>query len=361
MKKNPKFHVFSTIYLPNLLTLLSTAVLFVCIVLSAAWYISHNMNSDFVSNAVSLGTKSALSSSESIAETMLHIAMPSVSLTKAEKINFEDPTYPAEATVETTSGEANVSITYQSAEEEGYKSMDGIYISNQSGKNVDIAALLNKNLDLSLSSQPSVLIVHTHTTESYTPSEQYNYTSTDTDRTQDENYNMVSVGNIIYEELKSRGINVIHDKTINDYPSYSKSYSKSLKLVESYMEKYPSIKIVIDVHRDAIISSNGSKLRPVTSFDSSASQVMLVIGTDASGLNHPTWETNLSFALKLQYKMNELYPSLARPINLRKQRFNQHSAPYCFILEVGSNGNTLEEAKKGAEYFSRALISLLKV
>ncbi len=251
------------------------------------------------------------------------------------------------------------SITYENAEEKGYKSVDGIYINNQTNKSVDIPSLLNKDLDLSLSSEPNVLIVHTHTTESYTPSALYNYSPTETDRTTDFNYNMASVGEVIANILKEKGINVIHDKTINDNP-YSKSYSNSLKLVKAYIEKYPSIKFVIDVHRDAIVTKEGLKMRPVTTFDKSSSQIMLVIGTNESGLNHPSWQTNLSFALKLQHKMNSLYPSLARPINLRRERFNQHTAPYAFILEVGTNGNTLEEAKKGAEYFALSLVSLLQ-
>lgn len=361
MKKNPKIRIFSTFYLSHILSFVSAGVMLFCICFAAGTIVSDNISPDFLSGVIALGTKTKPNSTQSIAETMLHLSMPSVSLTKTAPVT-ESLTAPTETATEAAVAEPLVqSITYQSAVEEGYKSVNGIYLNNQSGKSVNIETLLNKKLDLNLSDEPSVLIVHTHTTESYTPSPAYNYTPTDTDRTQDENFNMIAVGDIIYEKLKAKGVNVIHDKTVNDYPSYSKSYSKSLKLVKSYTEKYPSIKIVIDVHRDAIVSKDGSKVRPIASFDPSSSQVMLVIGTNASGLDHPNWETNLAFALKLQHQMNELFPTLARPVNLRKERFNQHTAPYSFILEVGSNGNTLDEAKKGAEYFSEALLSLLKL
>jgi len=113
----------------------------------------------------------------------------------------------------------------------------------------------------------SVLIVHTHTTESYTPSEKYSYTPLDTDRTTDKKYNMVAVGNEIEKVLSERGIKVYHDTTINDYPSYSGSYGKSAMAIENHIKNDPSIKIVLDVHRDAIIGKNGEKVKYSTVID----------------------------------------------------------------------------------------------
>lgn len=364
MKKFAKYRVFSTIDLHSILSLISSLIIAGAFIVSAFFFISRNLTPDFISCVYALGTKTAYTPSSSIARTMLSISIPSATFTKEADIPDREappqsiPSTVAEAVLPVAQP---LNITYKSAVEEGYKSVEGIYLNNQSGKGVNLGNLLNKELDLTLSEEPSVLIIHTHTTESYTPSAQYNYTPSKNDRTLDENFNMIAVGEVIYEQLKKNGVNVIHDKTVNDYPSYSKSYSKSLNLIKSYTEQYPSIKIVIDVHRDAISNNNGTKLRPVTAFDASAAQVMLVVGTNASGLTHPNWETNLSFAAKLQHAMNSIYPTLARPINLRKERFNQHMAPYSFILEVGSNSNSLEEAKKAAEYFSCSLLSLIKL
>lgn len=359
-----KFKNFPVINSKNVITFVSMGIILVSIVFSQIHLFYSNLSPDFISFLVHTGTKKPYDFPDiNITRSMISLCVPTIRFSDKEKtVPTAKPVAALKETVTLTPVPENdaMSITYEDAEEKGYKSVEGIYLNNQTSKQIDVSSLLNKSIDLSLSDEPTVLIVHTHTTESYTPSQKYNYTPSETDRTQDSNYNMVAVGKVIYDHLKDNGINVIHDTTVNDYPSYSQSYSKSLKLVESYTKKYPSIKFVIDVHRDAIVTKDGSKMRPVTNFDSTAAQVMLVVGTNDSGLTHPDWQTNLSFAVKLQYKMNSLYPTLARPINLRRERFNQHTAPFAFILEVGTNGNTLDEAKKGALLFSESLVSLLK-
>jgi len=206
----------------------------------------------------------------------------------------------------------------------------------------------------------SVLIVHTHTTESYTPSEKYNFTPTDTDRTTDKNYNMVAVGNEIEKTLASMGIKVYHDTSINDYPSYSGSYNKTATVIENYLKKDPSIKIVLDVHRDAIVGKSGEKIKYTTTINGeSAAKIMFVAGSNLSGLQHDNWEENFSFAAQLQRHTLSLYPDLCRPINFRSQRFNQQLAPGGIIVEVGTNGNTLDEAILGARCFAVSLADFL--
>lgn len=207
----------------------------------------------------------------------------------------------------------------------------------------------------------SVLIVHTHTTESYTPSEKYSYTPTDTDRTTDKKYNVVRVGDEIEKVLTAQGIKVYHDTTINDYPSYSGSYGKSAIAIENFIKNDPSIKIVLDVHRDAIVDKNGQKVKYSTQIDGEeAAKIMLVVGSDLSGLSHSNWEENMRFATQLQKHTLSLYPDLCRPINFRKQRFNQHLAPGGIIVEVGTNANTLDEAILGARCFAVSLADFIK-
>ena len=206
----------------------------------------------------------------------------------------------------------------------------------------------------------SVLIVHTHTTESYTPSEKYNFTPTDTDRTTDKNYNMVVVGNEIEKILASSGVKVYHDTSINDYPSYSGSYNKTATVIESYLKKDPSIKIVLDVHRDAIVGKSGEKIKYTTTINGeTAAKIMFVTGSNLSGLQHDNWKENFSFAVQLQKHTLSLYPDLCRPINFRSQRFNQQLAPGGIIVEVGTNGNTLDEALLGARCFAVSLADFL--
>ncbi|MDP4134097.1 MAG: stage II sporulation protein P [Bacillota bacterium] len=208
---------------------------------------------------------------------------------------------------------------------------------------------------------PLVLIVHTHTSESYRPSEAYNYQPTDTDRTEDLDFTVAKVGNVLAKTLEDKGIKTIHDSTINDYPSYSGSYRKSLELMQKYLKQYPSIQIVIDLHRDAMVQSDGTKISTVCEVDGQkAAQIMIVEGTNGSGLEHPNWKENLSFGAALQKKLDESYVNLARPLNLRKERFNGQVSKGHLIVEVGTTGNTLDEALVSAKALGTVLANLIQ-
>lgn len=230
-----------------------------------------------------------------------------------------------------------------------------VKISNSTDFKIDAESYLSGTPEF-LSKNSSVLIVHTHTTESYTPSGKYNYTPTDTDRTRDKNYNMVRVGKEIAQILEKNGIKVQHDTTINDYPSYNGSYNRSSMNVQNALKNDSSIKIVLDVHRDAIEGPGGEKVKHTFTHDGKKGAcVMFVVGSSLSGLSHDGWEKNMNFAVTLQQHIQSYYPGLMRPLNFRSQRFNQHLSPGAIIVEVGTNGNTLEEALYGAECFANAL------
>jgi stage II sporulation protein P len=202
--------------------------------------------------------------------------------------------------------------------------------------------------------EPQVLIVHTHSSESYTSDAEYAYEQDDTDRTLDERYNVNAVGDRVAETLEAAGIAVLHDKSVNDYPSYNGSYSRTLGIIEGYLAEYPSIKIVLDIHRDAVIYDDGSRFATrVNISGKSAARVMLVVGTDEGGKTHEDWEYNLALAAKLQTAADERYPGLMRPINVQKSRYNQHVSHGALIVEVGASGNTLGEALYGGELFGK--------
>ena len=229
----------------------------------------------------------------------------------------------------------------------------GTQTKNHTSFSVDADALSEENLDfipIELNSTlPQVLILHTHTTESFEGS----------DRTDDEEKNVVAVGNVIESVLSERGVNVIHCKTVHDY-DYNGSYLRSYESAESILSENPSIKIVLDVHRDGITYEDGSGLRVTADINGKTeAQIMLVIGTDEGGLYHPNWRQNLSLGLKIQRSMNEKYPGLARPLDLRTERFNQNLSPGMMIVECGGNGNSLEEAKLGATSFADALFDVI--
>ena len=196
--------------------------------------------------------------------------------------------------------------------------------------------------DFNLTNTKKILIYHTHTCESYTPSEQYNYTMTGNYRTTDNNYNVVRLGEELSKFLTNKGFEVIHDSSYHDYPSYSGSYERSLETIQEILNENQDIQIVIDLHRDAV--GDGSSYGPTVKIDGqSVAQMMLVVGTDGGGLEHPNWRQNIKTAIKIQETANLLYPGLFRPIIVRNSRYNQHVTPGAFIIEVGATGNTLEE------------------
>lgn len=206
---------------------------------------------------------------------------------------------------------------------------------------------------------PQILIVHTHTTESYTKGKKDHYKETDTFRTTNNDYNMVRVGEEMKKTFEAMGLSVVHDTTQYDYPSYNGSYAQALTGIEKLVKKYPTIQVVLDVHRDAIIDSNGVSYAKRTELDGeSVAQVMLVVGTNDMGLEHPKWKDHLTLAVQIQKKMLAIDKSFPREIDLRSPRFNEHVTPGSLLVEVGTNGNTLKEALVGARYFAQAAGSL---
>lgn len=241
-------------------------------------------------------------------------------------------------------------------------SSENISIKNHTDYSVNVDELVNEKLQFTIDdSGPSVLIVHTHASEAYTPTDKNYYLPTDPDRTEDINYNVVRVGEELANTLKDMGVNVLHDKTIHDYPSYNGSYDNCRKTVDRYLKEYPSIKIVLDVHRDGIVRADNTKLKVCKDIDGKkTAQVMIVTGTDATGLSHPNWRENLKFSMKLQRRVELFYPGLMRPIDLRQERFNQNTTLASIILEMGSSGNTLEEALNAAQCIGRALGDMMQ-
>ncbi len=241
-------------------------------------------------------------------------------------------------------------------------SYGGVYLKNSSGAKIDIKTELQKGSSIKLkkTDEPQVLIMHTHTTETYIGGRDY-YTSADSSRSTDNAKNMAAIGDIIAAEVKAAGFSVIHDKTQHDYPSYSGSYDRSRVTVKEYLKKYPSIKIVIDVHRDAL-SSGSDKIKLVTDIGGKpAAQVMLVMGSQTGSVtSYPNWRQNLRLAMQFHSKMEKMYPSLARPMVVSSKLYNQHLTTGSMLIEVGTDANSLEEARYSAELVGKALAALLK-
>ncbi|MBO4419239.1 MAG: stage II sporulation protein P [Oscillospiraceae bacterium] len=222
---------------------------------------------------------------------------------------------------------------------------------------VDKAALLLEPLNWPDEPGPRVLIMQSHTCEAYTQSEGHAYIPSENYRTLDPENNMIAVGDALTEALAALGVEVIHDRTLNDYPSYNRSYAVAREKIAAYLEEYPSIVMVIDLHRDALdqpvretVERDGRTLAPL----------MLVVGTDEGGLSHPHWERNLSCGLKLQALGNRDAPSLFKALSFRQSRFNGDMTPGSLIVEVGSTENTLPEAAASMAYLAEYVSELLR-
>jgi len=240
---------------------------------------------------------------------------------------------------------------------DGKVSLGAVTVDDQAGLAPDLTEVMEhlKTLDRA-GEEPLVLIVHTHTSEAYMPAGGDVYEASDPGRTEDPNYNVVRVGDEIAAVLEENGIPTLHDTTVHDYPSYTGAYGRSLRTVEDCLAAHPGIRVVLDIHRDAVEQADGSAYATATTLSTGerTARAMLVVGTDGTGLEHPDWESNLAFAVVLQQHMLGIEADFARDIHLSANRYNQHLTPFSLIVEVGSSGDTLSEALACARLFARA-------
>lgn len=232
-------------------------------------------------------------------------------------------------------------------------------LDNDTYYNIDPEALLMADQSISLPSDGyQILIIHTHGTEAYTPDGTDVYEPSDDYRTTDTNYSVIRVGRELAEALRAYGLNVLHDEGLYDYPSYTSSYVRSGQAIEEYLAAYPGIVLVIDLHRDALGEGDTIYKTVTRAEGAQAAQLMFVMGSDIN-LEHLNWQDNLALALTLQDTVNARYPQLMRPTNLCSYRYNQQLTAGSLLLEVGTAGNTLQEAITAVQLFADSVGPLL--
>ncbi len=228
---------------------------------------------------------------------------------------------------------------------------------------LDIERLLQEKADLKIGepSEPTVLIYHSHSTESYTLLDVGYYTESAQLKTKDTARNMIRVGDDICSVLESNGIGVVHDREIHD-ESYNAAYDSSRKSVSEYLEKYPSVEITIDVHRDSITYKNLTKVKPTQEVNGKkAAKMMIISGCEYGRVkNFPDWEDNLRFSCAVTNKLNSDYPGIMRPILFSERKYNMDLTKNSFLLEIGTDANTLDEACYSGRLFAAALADLIK-
>ncbi len=223
-------------------------------------------------------------------------------------------------------------------------------ISWQVSPDADPEGLLCGSLSWNLTvAEPTVLIVHTHTTEGYADTyDRENF------RTREETGNMIAIGDEVARVLALGGVTAIHDRTIHDDPDYSGAYAAARKTIEAYLTAYPSIRIVLDLHRDAVAGET-PLITAATVDGQKSAQLALVLGS-----NFPGWEQNLGLGLKLFALLEREAPGITRPISVRAKSYNLDLCPGSLLVEVGATGNTKQEAIIAANSLARAILQLAK-
>ena len=244
----------------------------------------------------------------------------------------------------------------------GYTVCGRVYISNSTKYTLTGEELLKPFAAELTGDAPQILILHSHGSEGYTPAEDDGIVWSGNCRTTDSRYNVVRMGDAMAEVFGEAGISVLHDRTLYDYPEYAGSYDRSLTAIDSYLKEYPSIRFVLDVHRDAIEAADGSQVKVVSEIEGqgTAAQLSLVVGSDGGGLSHPNWMENLRLAVAIQEQALTDYPTLMRPLLLRNSRYNQHATTGSLLVEVGTAGNAPEEAELAARLFAAEMVTVLE-
>lgn len=243
----------------------------------------------------------------------------------------------------------------------GYTVCGRVYISNSTDYTLDPQEL-TETFDAEMSGEgPQILILHSHGSEGYTPPAGEEVVWSGNLRTTDSRYNVVGVGDAMAEVFSAAGISVLHDRTLYDYPSYNEAYDRSLAAIQSYLAQYPSIRFILDVHRDAIEDADGNQYKVVSTVEEgTAAQLTLVVGSDGGGLSHPNWKENLKLAVALQDTILQQYPTLMRPVLLRNSRYNQHATTGSLLVEVGAAGNSPDEAELAGRLFAQKMVEVLE-
>ncbi len=258
----------------------------------------------------------------------------------------------------------NTYLVTETTYRESNMKYNNFYVKNSTDLSLDLRGFLNAELpfEYEQTSQPQVLIVHTHSTEAYMDSDLgYYYESYDPSST-DDNKNIIRVGEAIVESLKNNGITAIHCTTHHDEPSYLGAYDNSAESIKEYLAQYPSIKIVLDIHRDSITTDENEKIKPTFVYNNKkAAQIMIMCGNDNYGYyDFPDWRQNMSLAVKLQATAESYYPEMTRPLYFGNFMYNMNLAPGSLLIEIGTDANTLDEAIYSAELLGNVIAHTLK-
>lgn len=215
----------------------------------------------------------------------------------------------------------------------------------------DVFLETDLSLEKAENGEPQILIYHTHSQETYA-----DYDTGNPDA------NVITVGEHLAECLRRKGYGVIHDTSFYDLQGgeldRSRAYNYALEGISGMLQNYPSIQVILDVHRDGV-SEHTHLISEVNG--KQTAKVMFFNGTSETPdgpiayLPNPCRTENLAFSFQLKLCADALYPGFTRNIYLKGLRYNQHLRPRSALLEVGAQTNTLEEALNAMEPLAELL------
>ena len=214
---------------------------------------------------------------------------------------------------------------------------------------LQVDRLLSEDMRIKGSSEnPQILIYHTHSQEAFADS-----------AAGDESTSIVGVGEYLASILQDQyGYNVLHHTASYDKESRDYAYSNSLPEIEELLAEYPSIEVVIDLHRDEMPADRRLVVdlqgRPTAQFMFFNGLSRTTKG-NIEYLENPYLADNLAFSFQMQTACNEYYPGLARRIYLKAYRYNMHLCPRTLLIELGAQNNTVEEAMNACDPLAHVL------
>ena len=193
----------------------------------------------------------------------------------------------------------------------------------------------------------TILLYHTHATEAYEP------VSAAATHTTELAGTVREAGNHLSSALTAKGYQVIHDGTLHDSPSYNKSYNRSLETLTNLLEKYPSPKLVVDLHRDAA-SSAGGKAKTAAINGEAVASFALVVGTQ-----NANYASLRALADSISQKANAMYPGFCTGIIEKPHKFNGYLNDSFLLLELGNNENTIDQANAAVPYLADVIANVI--
>ena len=183
---------------------------------------------------------------------------------------------------------------------------------------------------------PEVYIYNTHQGEQYQGKglDEYNITP-----------GVMMASYIMQDKLEKQNIKtIVLEDNIIDYMNlnnmkHSQSYKASRYFITSTIQNTPSLKLILDLHRDSIEKEKSTAIIE----GKACAKIVFVVGSE-----YDTYENNLKLTNDLNEKIKDKYPDLTRGVIIKGGQgsngvYNQDISPKMTLLEIGSDTNNIGE------------------